>query len=81
MIRLETPRLGGIVHRSDSTYDWRMVMDGHNFITKDKCGRRGEELELYIKGDLDCTDHKKPEPHMSGDSVYRSEKLTLMIGE
>lgn len=73
MIRLETLRLGGIVHRSDSTYDWRMVMDGHNFITKDKCGRRGEEL--------DCTDHKKPEPHMSGDSVYRSEKLTLMIGE
>lgn len=65
--------------RSDSAYDWRMVMDGYNLIRKDKYERRGEDLELYTKGDLDCTDHKKPEPHMSGDSVYQSEeKLTLI---
>lgn len=32
------------------------------------CNKR-EEPELYIKGDLDCPDHKKPEPQMSEDSV------------
>lgn len=33
-------------------------MDRYSLIRKNRYGRRGEELELCIKGVLDCTDRR-----------------------
>jgi len=38
----------------DNSHDWRAVMDGYRLFSKDRPTRRGSEVALYVKEQLEC---------------------------
>ncbi|KAK4828724.1 hypothetical protein QYF61_000715 [Mycteria americana] len=38
----------------DNSHDWRSTMDGYRLFCKDRQGRRGGGVALYVKENLDC---------------------------
>ncbi|PKU27748.1 dtw domain-containing protein 2 [Limosa lapponica baueri] len=38
----------------DGSYDWSVGMEGHRLFRKDRQGRRGGSVALYVNGQLEC---------------------------
>ena len=38
----------------DSSHDWNAAMDGYMLFRKDRLGRKGDGVALYVRGQLEC---------------------------
>ena len=69
----------------DESHAWRVAIDGNQLFRKDRQGRRGRGVALYIKKGIECEELSLKNSHEQVESLWvrirdRGNKGNLVVG-
>ena len=69
----------------DESHDWSAAIDGYKLFRRDRRGRRGREVALYVKKWIDCEELSLKNSHEQVESLWvrirdRGNKGNLVVG-
>jgi len=69
----------------DESHDWSVAIDGYRLFRRDRQGRRGGGIALYIKKSIQCEELSLKNSHEQVESLWvrsndRGNKGNLVVG-